>query len=549
MGYKQSTNRSDFVLKDTSNLISIITDLVILHEDLTVTLEIVESIQNVVVSDTTVSGRQILLQNVLLSRQHWPQRQSCINSLMSGQSCSPCDTNSVPYSLSMTRDVVVSDCQSSLTSIGSRKNPPKLLSRDGTPVHSQVMRRLSSPPPPDISDLPAPAMTQSQVLKYFEESSLSFLEKSVSPPADKKHDLSDSQERNAFHRQIYKPFKTTTIQPIKFDIGADQEVWSNNTNEREKPLKKHKLPLRGSSFDPEYGNETITKPFRNYSSSGNLDDYMSPQPEYHPTPIPHPFTQYHQPYPECNPIPHPSTQYHQPNPKCHPIPPPSTQYQPHNGYQQNSGYHNNFPETNVSSAMQSQSSGYGRQNRFGNEDGFVVSGQKMTRRASEDNILNINTVVPPNTYNCNYTKDLEMFTTTNKLLPISNNTSSTVCGGDTRQMIRQLSRDREGRQVTSTGAAAVGSHIQYWTCKACKNGTPIGMDVYGCRNCGELSPYIDTGPWKPEDRKMKTNKIETDYSLNQTNSKSRSWECPYCWSHNYNDTNICSECKSDVKTL
>ena len=567
MGYKlYSKYRLDLVLRDTSNLISIITDVVILHEDLAVTLEIVEAISNTMSSET-VSGRQILLENILLSRvrsQH-PDKQSCIGLVMHGLSYNPDPpplSYGAPYVQSMERDVVIGDGHS-ITTIGARKNNSRLLSRSSNtenPVPPPVgpFRRLSSPPPPDISDLPPPAMSRSQVLKYFENSLTN------SPEEIHENDLTASQERHDLNRQMYRAFPRTHLQPVKFDIsGSDVNngAWSRDNNHEGEwshndPLEsfKRRPPLRGGSLDIDRDIQTDRKLFRQYSSSGNILESSivneSPYSGYHTTAPGYDLPSSHPPSSHL-----PSSQY---PPNLTGYNAASSQYQPR-GYQLNQGHNPQTNHSQVSTNLSeySPSSGYGttymnQLNTFethGGDNDQVISGQRMTRRASANNILNTNTILPPNnTFDTNYTKDLQPYTNSHRMLPNpSSNTSTTWGGGDVRQTLHQLSRDKSVvRPLTSSGASAVGgSPADYWICKC---NLQIKMDQHGCEKCDTLAPFIDIGPWKPEYRATKVDKVEMDSTSGQTTSKSRSWECPYCWALNHNNgTNVCSECKSDVK--
>ena len=617
MGYQQySKSQSDMVLKDTSKLTQIITDLVVLHEELLVVLEIVEAVHNKLCSQS-VSGRVILLDHVLRTRkQSGPKVQDTLAYLMhnlshssaplSHPNVSPINTH--PQFASMSgRQTVVSDGQPS-SNIGTRKNDQKYISRDSGMISSSpIDKRLSiGSPPPDASLLPPPAMSKSQIQLMLEESHKSRQSDS-SFEEPRSRNLSQGDSNNVFDQTTspqvfnhYHRFSDQSYKPVLFSIsGNEEEEWPINEplNDRS-ALPQNRLPPRVGSLDCD---EAPKRSLCKNSSTGDLlDTPLSPNSHYTRTYPPAgnhadnhytPTTQggYHYPS-TTRPGNHandpylPTTQggyhadYHTSHDQGYHYQTPQNQYVSHDVYSQGfqqAKYLPHPPETRDDwRRNQPQYEGYpqnqqyqqnlpGQQtNNYGiygtnDQPPLMVQGSYSsmgagTRRRSSETALSSRNAIPPANARSNYTKNLDQFQYGSVLMQDHSNaasTSSTWGGGDTRQVLRQLSREKPSKQMTSSGAAASSRPTaQGWSCTRCKYVNE--SDLPGCVCCGEIAYWVDLDPLSPNEKQanVQPKKIETDSSMShRPPAINKKWECPYCFSANYSSGNVCSECHAEIK--
>lgn len=529
MGYKPYKSQSNFVLKDTSKLIVIITDIIVLHQDLTVIQEVVESVCNSI-GPETVSGRQILLNHVLIARQKsLPDKNACIHFLMQNLSqlsslelpATPLSQDT-PRNMSMLRDVVVvSDGQLS-SNIRPRKNDPQYISRDGgsgsyspnPSLSSSDSRQLPTSPPPDASQLPPPALTQSQVWQLVQGTTPA---RDLEEPVNFKRDDSDtsltaSQRQGAFHRQIYHQFPSTYKSTL-FNIGNEGEEEEIQSPDHVPSLRNTGAPAKrlhkGSSLDIDRDTDQLTRrPLRHNSSAGNiLDAALEPQ-----------YQQVYQQHPQRNTFNPPPTSQG---------PPQYNQYT--YGYQQHQGDYYHQPQRSP----------------FQNSNFFPRGGVDMSRRSSDSNFLAGNAPLG-HAHSNNYinAKDLNQYNA--DTMDYANNTTSHTwsSGRPSQQELERYSN----KQMTSTGAAAVSRPLPAlngWTCRHCRiwNAT----DFPECTECHRLADWVDTTPYSPSDvnRVPSKKNIQTDYSHPKATVP---WECPYCMSKNKPIGNVCEDCKAEVSS-
>ena len=136
-------------------------------------------------------------------------------------------------------------------------------------------------------------------------------------------------------------------------------------------------------------------------------------------------------------------------------------------------------------------------------------------------------------------------------------TSSTWGGEDQRQMIRQMSRERES-YVTSdspslqsryTSSRAAARQPNKWQCHSCGTLNDKNPNYPACVICNEMATWVESTTYQPKVNEntstVKNNrKVETDFF--STNRKH--WECSYCMSLNYDfDNPRCSICQEIPK--
>ena len=323
MGYRPyQKTRSDFILQDTTKLANIVTELIILHEDLGVVLTIIEAVRNTMTPES-VSGRQLLLEHILIARlKSGPSKVDSINYLMHDLS------HAFPGEQAIFSDGYLS----------SRKNDQGYISRSsGTsaspvPLSSSSSDSFIQSPPPDLSMLPPPVYSKDQVMKMFENSgSESSMSGSVISPHHDSIKRTLSQEKNDFIRQAYRPFEKNYT-PVIFEMGDDdEEAWSGETPiDTSLSSRRNPASMRSSSFDVV---EEPKKPLRHNSSLGDIlntpPEKVSPSiyTTFPPNSTNH--TSFNYPPPSNYP---PKSQYHDtynlPNSKYQAVPPTTNYYQP-----------------------------------------------------------------------------------------------------------------------------------------------------------------------------------------------------------------------------
>ena len=158
--------------------------------------------------------------------------------------------------------------------------------------------------------------------------------------------------------------------------------------------------------------------------------------------------------------------------------------------------------------------------------------------------------------NKHFSKNLDTY----NVPPLTNvppSTSSTWGGEDKRQMIRQMSRERESyvtsdspslqSRYTSSGAAA--RQPNKWRCDICGTLNNKNPNYPACVVCNEMATWVESTTYQPKVNENtstvnNSRKIETDFF--STNRKH--WECSYCMSLNYDfDNPRCSICQAIPK--
>lgn len=261
MGYEpRSRSPSEYVLKNTSNLVATIADLVILHQDLEAAFYVMEVVRNTCQSKS-VSGRLILLTDVLASRHFSidPSINGCVHYLMCDLSPPnlPTQRNTVdpPQSLT-TNNVVANDGHIIPPKIKPRKNNTSgLISRgsDFTPPINNPESSITSIPP-DPSQLPPPVMTHSELMRML----------GTTPEGDssQRNVSHDSQSVADVDSQIYRPFADGGYTSVLFSIGGyDGES---------KGLPSTAIPT--NTYSSAHDNNLLQSSLHRRSSEGSLLD-------------------------------------------------------------------------------------------------------------------------------------------------------------------------------------------------------------------------------------------------------------------------------------